>query len=118
MCIRDSYNGIKLKAAFGGSASPGDCKDVERRIVAADGALPRRMEFEDALVQGLITRFDPFAAYETHVRTLVDFDKIAAANLTIAVDEMCIRDRSSSLTSCPNPSTGRQSCTSPNRARR
>ncbi|HRA65314.1 MAG TPA: phosphoglucomutase/phosphomannomutase family protein [Caldilinea sp.] len=82
------YNGIKLKAAFGGSASPGDCKDVERRIVAADGALPRRMEFEDALVQGLITRFDPFAAYETHVRTLVDFDKIAAANLTIAVDAM------------------------------
>jgi phosphoglucomutase len=36
----------------------------------------------------LITRFDPFPAYETHVRALVDFDAIAAANLTVAVDPM------------------------------
>ena len=82
------YNGIKLKAAFGGSASPAACKDVERRIVAANGATPKRLEYEDALAQGLITRFDPFPAYETHVRALVDFDAIAAANLTVAVDPM------------------------------
>ncbi len=82
------YNGIKLKAAFGGSASPADCKEVERRIVAAGAAAPRRLDYDDALAQGLITRFDPFAAYEAHVRTLVDFDAIAAANLTVAVDPM------------------------------
>jgi len=82
------YNGIKLKAAFGGSASPAACKEVERRIMAANGAAPKRLAYEDALAQGLITRFDPFAAYETHVRTLVDFDAIAAANLTVAVDPM------------------------------
>jgi alpha-D-glucose phosphate-specific phosphoglucomutase len=82
------YNGIKLKAAFGGSASPADCKDVERRIVAAEGAAPKRMEYDAALAHGLITRFDPFQAYEAHVRMLVDFDAIAAANLTVAVDAM------------------------------
>ena len=82
------YNGIKLKAAFGGSASPAACKEVERRIVAANGATPKRLEYEDALAQRLITRFDPFPAYETHVRALVDFDAIAAANLSIAVDPM------------------------------
>jgi alpha-D-glucose phosphate-specific phosphoglucomutase len=82
------YNGIKLKAAFGGSASPADCKEVERRIVAANGAAPKRLDFEDALAQGRITRFDPFPAYETHVRALVDFDAIAAANLSVAVDSM------------------------------
>lgn len=82
------YNGIKLKAAFGGSASPADCQEVEQRIVAAQGVAPRRVEFDDALAQGLIARFDPFPAYEAHVRTLVDFDKIASANLTVAVDAM------------------------------
>lgn len=82
------YNGIKLKAAFGGSASPADCKDIEQRIVAANGAPPKRMEIEDAVTQGLVTRFDPFPAYEAHVRTLVNFEQIAAANLSVAVDPM------------------------------
>ena len=82
------YNGIKLKAAFGGSASPADCKDVERRIVAADGAAPQRMEIDDAVAAGLVVRFDPFAAYEAHVRTLVDFEAIRRGALSVAVDPM------------------------------
>ena len=82
------YNGIKLKAAFGGSASPADCKDVEKRIVAANGAAPQRLEIEDAVAQGLVTRFDPFPAYGAHVRTLVDFAGIRAARLSVAVDAM------------------------------
>jgi phosphomannomutase len=61
---------------------------VERRIVAANGAAPKRMEFEEAVDAGLITRFDPFPAYAAHVRTLIDFEKIAAANLSVAVDAM------------------------------
>ncbi|MCB0024834.1 MAG: phosphoglucomutase/phosphomannomutase family protein, partial [Caldilinea sp.] len=82
------YNGIKLKAAFGGSASPADCKEVERRIVAAGDARPQRMEYEAAVAQGMIARFDPFPAYDAHLRRLVDFDAIAAANLSVAVDPM------------------------------
>ena len=82
------YNGIKLKAAFGGSASPADCKDVERRIVAANGAPPQRLELEAAIEQGLVIKFDPFGAYTEHVHKLVDFDAIRQANLSVAVDAM------------------------------
>lgn len=84
------YNGIKLKAAFGGSASPAACKDVERRISAnlAAGHMSLVMEADDAIAAGLITRFDPLPAYETHLRTLIDFDAIRRANLRVAVDAM------------------------------
>jgi phosphomannomutase len=82
------YNGIKLKAAFGGSASPADCKEVERRIAAADGNPPQRLELEVAIERGLVTRFDPFPAYTRQVHKLVNFDAIRAANLSVAVDAM------------------------------
>lgn len=82
------YNGIKLKAAFGGSASPADCKEVERRIVAANGAPPRRLDLDKAIERGLVTRFDPFPAYTRQVHKLVNFDAIRAANLSVAVDAM------------------------------
>lgn len=82
------YNGIKLKAAFGGSASPADCKDVERRIVAANGTPPQRLDIDTAVERGLVTRFDPFPAYTEQVHKLVNFDIIRAANLSVAVDAM------------------------------
>ena len=82
------YNGIKLKAAFGGSASPADCKEVERRIVAANGTPPQRLDLEVAIERGLVTRFDPFGAYTQQVHRLVDFDIIRQANLSVAVDAM------------------------------
>ncbi len=84
------YNGIKLKAAFGGSASPGECKEVERRIAAnlAAGRNPVVLESEVALGEGLITRFSPLPAYEAQVRRLIDFDAIRRAGLNVAVDAM------------------------------
>ncbi len=82
------YNGIKLKAHFGGSASPADCKEVERRIVEATGAPPQRLDIDKAIERGLITRFDPFPAYTRQVHRLVNFDAIRAANLSVAVDAM------------------------------
>ena len=82
------YNGIKLKAHFGGSASPADCKEVERRIVEANGTPPQRLDIDKAIERGLVTRFDPFPAYTRQVHKLVDFDAIRAANLSVAVDAM------------------------------
>jgi alpha-D-glucose phosphate-specific phosphoglucomutase len=84
------YNGIKLKAAFGGSASPADCKEVERRLAAnlAAGRMPLLLDGEVALGEGLITRFDPLPAYEAHVRRLIDFEAIRRAHLNVAVDAM------------------------------
>lgn len=84
------YNGIKLKAAYGGSASEKVAKAVEARIQANEAAqmLPRHMALETALERRLVHRFDPFPAYEAHIRNLVDFERIRAANLHVAVDAM------------------------------
>ncbi len=84
------YNGIKLKAAYGGSAAPATAKSVEARLAShlAQGLEPRRMDIDAALASGLVTRFDPLPAYEAHVRRLVDFELIRRGNLCITVDAM------------------------------
>lgn len=84
------YNGIKLKAAYGGSASPSDAQEIEQRINdnAAIGKAPRLLKYDTAAAQGLITTFDPLPAYQTHIHTLVDFAAIRQAGLTVAVDAM------------------------------
>jgi alpha-D-glucose phosphate-specific phosphoglucomutase len=84
------YNGIKLKASYGGSASPEDSKDVEKRIAAnrAAGCQPLVVDADAALADGRITRFDPLSAYEAHLRRLIDFDAIRRANLRVVVDAM------------------------------
>lgn len=84
------YNGIKLKAAFGGSASPAVCKDVEQRIAAnlAAGRAPLVMDADDAIAAGRIVRFNPLPAYEAHIKQMIDFDGIRRAQLCVAVDAM------------------------------
>ncbi|MDQ3248948.1 MAG: phosphoglucomutase/phosphomannomutase family protein, partial [Chloroflexota bacterium] len=84
------YNGIKLKAAYGGSASPADAKAVEKRIQANDenGTKPQQIELKAALAQGLVQRFDPFPAYAEHLHKLVNFDVIQRAEVIVAVDAM------------------------------
>lgn len=84
------YNGIKLKSAFGGSATVSDTRRVEARLAAnlAAGRDPARVEMEEAIARELITRFDPFLAYAEHLRRLIDFDVIGRAKLRVAVDAM------------------------------
>jgi alpha-D-glucose phosphate-specific phosphoglucomutase len=84
------YNGIKLKAAYGGSSSPADTKRVEQRLAAnlAAGREPLHLDYEAALERGLIARFDPFPAYGEHLRTLIDFAAIGRAGLRVVVDAM------------------------------
>lgn len=89
------YNGIKLKAAYGGSATAAVAKAVEARINANEAARtkPKQMELDAAIASGLVTRFDPLPAYEAHLRTLVDFERIRNAQIDgsqvrVAVDAM------------------------------
>ena len=84
------YNGIKLKAAYGGSASPADAKEIERRIQEndADGQPVLTIPFDDGIDRGLITRFDPLPAYRSHLEKLVDFAAIRRTGLSVAVDAM------------------------------
>jgi alpha-D-glucose phosphate-specific phosphoglucomutase len=94
------YNGVKLKSAFGGAASPEQAERVEayleRNQEAARG--PNVMDYQAALDQELIRRFDPAWAYYEHLGQLVDLDAISDGELRVVADAMysagrkCIAD--------------------------
>lgn len=84
------YNGIKLKAAYGGSASPKDGAEIEQRIQENEeaGKPVLSLPIEEGIAKGLITRFDPMPAYRRHLDKLIDWDTIRRAGLYVAVDAM------------------------------
>ncbi len=84
------YNGVKLKAAFGGSASPEQCRRVEVYLNdnEAQARGPNLMDFEQARQLKLIQRFNPITSYHEHLRKLIDFDLIADNPQRIVVDSM------------------------------
>ena len=84
------YNGIKLKAAYGGSASPQQSRRVEVHLNNNEerGRGPNLMDMENARKLGLIQRFNPLPAYYDHLRTLINFDAIAENPARIVVDAM------------------------------
>jgi phosphomannomutase len=84
------YNGVKLKAAFGGSALPEQCRRVEVYINDNEERArgPNLMDFEKARELGLIQKFNPLPAYFDHLRTLIDTDVIADEPQRLVVDSM------------------------------
>ncbi len=84
------YNGFKLKAAYGGSATAEQCALVEEQLVALEGEAraPNIMDYQHALDTGMIRRFDPSWSYYQHLGTLIDLDKISEAELNIVADAM------------------------------
>jgi len=84
------YNGVKLKAAYGGSALPEQSHRVEVFLNDNEerGRGPNLMDWDRAKTNGLIQRFNPLPAYFTHLRTLIDFDAIAENPPRIVVDSM------------------------------
>ncbi len=84
------YNGVKLKAAFGGSALPEQCRRVEVYINDNEQRArgPNLMDFHQAREMGLIQKFNPLPAYFEHLRTLIDTDVIADEPKRVVVDSM------------------------------
>lgn len=84
------YNGIKLKAAYGGSAMPEQCRRVEVYFNDNQSRArgPNVMDLDRAREMGLIKRFNPTTDYFEHLRTLIDFDAIAENPQLIVVDSM------------------------------
>jgi len=84
------YNGVKLKASYGGSASPEQSRRVEVFLNTNEerGRGPNLMDIDKAREMGLIQRFNPLPAYYEHIRTLIDFDAIAENPPRIVVDSM------------------------------
>jgi alpha-D-glucose phosphate-specific phosphoglucomutase len=84
------YNGVKLKAAYGGAAAREQCRRVEFYFNDNEsrGRGPNLMDFGQAKDSGLIERFNPTSSYHDHLRSLIDFDAIAENPQHIAVDSM------------------------------
>lgn len=84
------YNGVKLKAGYGGSALSEQCRRVEVYLNDNEERArgPNLMDFEQARKLGLIHRFNPLPAYFDHLRTLINFDTIADNPQRLVVDSM------------------------------
>ncbi len=84
------YNGIKLKASYGGSALPKQCRRVEVYINDNEERArgPNLMSFKKARAAGLIKKFNPLPDYYAHLRTVIDSDLIADNPQRIVVDSM------------------------------
>jgi len=84
------YNGVKLKAAFGGSALNEQCRRVEVYINDNEEQArgPNLMDFKQARKLNLIQRFNPLPAYFEHLRTLINSDIIAENPQRFVVDAM------------------------------
>ena len=80
-------NGFKVRDRFGGAIDPDGLKEIESRIPADEGGI-KRMEFSDALAQGLIDVFDPKPDYVAQIHRLLDLQPIKDAGLKIVVDPM------------------------------
>jgi phosphomannomutase len=84
------YNGLKLKAAFGGSALSEQCRRVEIYINDNEEQSrgPNLMDFKKARAANLIQRFNPLPAYFDHLRTLINTDIIGDNPQRFVVDAM------------------------------
>ncbi len=84
------YNGVKLKAAYGGAALREQCRRVEVYLNDNEERArgPNLMDYERARQAGLIRRFNPLPEYFAHLRTLIDFDTIAENPPHVVVDSM------------------------------
>ncbi len=84
------YNGVKLKASYGGSALQEQCRRVEVYLNDNEerGRGPNMMDYQQARSAGLLQRFNPLPAYYEHLRKLIDFDAIADNPQRVVVDSM------------------------------
>ncbi len=84
------YNGLKLKAFYGGSALPDQCRQVEMFLADNEARArgPNLIGLEQAQASGLIQRFNPMPDYYNHLRTLINLDKIASNPQRLIVDAM------------------------------
>jgi phosphomannomutase len=84
------YNGIKLKASYGGSALQEQCRRVEVYLNDNEqrGRGPNLMDYDQARESGMIQRFNPLLPYFEHLRKLINFDAIAENPPRVVVDSM------------------------------
>ncbi len=79
------YNGLKVKEAFGGSATAETVASIERRL--GRGTV-RRVAFEDAEAQGWVRTVEMLPPFLRGIRSFVDLAAIRRSRLRVIADPM------------------------------
>ena len=82
-----AYNGFKIKAHFGGPATPAMIAEVEAEMASLGEAAPPR-PYDDLVAEGLIETFDLQSAYVGLLKERLDIDAIREAGTKVAYDAM------------------------------
>ncbi len=84
------YNGYKVKAAYGGSASKQQTEAIASKLYAVHETFGANlMDFKLAEEKGLIRKFDPAWPYYEHLTTnLLNMDIISGGELKVVADSM------------------------------
>lgn len=84
------YNGFKVKASTGSSASPEACATIENYLekLQSDGANVNSMDFDEAVESGKVMLFDPAWMYFEHLNSLLDMDTISRSEARVVADPM------------------------------
>ncbi len=85
-----AYNGYKLKAKFGGPATPEQISQVETELKKIFKRPPqiKCLEFEDYLKLQKISYFEPKESYFRHIKKKINIDAIRKAKFKILYDPM------------------------------
>jgi len=84
------YNGVKLKAYYGGPAPRAWIRQVEMALDANERAArgPNLIDLQQAEAEGRVQRFNPLPAYYQHIAGLLRMDTLMDAPLRVVVDAM------------------------------
>ena len=83
-----TWNGLKYKPDYAGSASPEVVAQLEDPLEKILASGIDRMALDKAKQAGLLERFDPRAPYLDRIGELVDLKAMRGAGLRVAVDSM------------------------------
>jgi alpha-D-glucose phosphate-specific phosphoglucomutase len=78
--------GFKVRDPLGGALAPAALKKVEAVIPEIDGV--KRLRLDDAMSDGLVTKFDAAPAYIAQINRLIDLEPIKNAGFKVLVDCM------------------------------
>lgn len=82
-------NGFKVKADSGGAAAPEMLEAIEATMDRyGPDELPPRMDYTDAVAGGLVETFDPFPRFREQLASIVDLERIAAAQKRVLVETL------------------------------
>ncbi|MCI0576095.1 MAG: phosphoglucomutase/phosphomannomutase family protein [Chloroflexi bacterium] len=79
--------GFKVRDQRGGAIDPDNLKRIEA-LIPPDITPVQRLKLDDAMSDGLVTKFDARPAYVAQLKRLIDMEPLRAAGFTVLVDCM------------------------------